>query len=101
MSAERRRELALMRTVGFSHATLAVMVLVENAALLVAGVLAGLLSRSCDRAGDSQNASSIPWSSLMLTVGAVVVVGMLAGLAAVVPTLRARSTRAHVMGSSI
>ena len=83
--------MALMRTVG-SHATLAVMVLVENAALLVAGVLAGLLSRSCDRACDSQNARQ----SVVFAYAhrqPVVVVGMLAGLAAVVPTLRARSSR--------
>lgn len=87
---ERRRELALMRTVGFSHAALAVMVLIENAALLIAGVIAGLLSAALAIAPVIlKNASSIPWSSLTLTVGAVVVVGMLAGLAAVVPTLRA------------
>ncbi|MDO8632388.1 MAG: FtsX-like permease family protein [Phycisphaerales bacterium] len=87
---ERRRELALMRTVGFSHAALTVMVLVENAVLLVAGVIAGLLSAALAIAPVIlKNASSIPWPSLALTVGAVVVVGMLAGLAAVVPTLRA------------
>ncbi len=87
---ERRRELALMRTVGFSHAALALMVLVENAALLIAGVIAGLISAGVAIAPTVlRNASTIPWASLSLTIGAVLVIGMAAGVAAVVPTLRA------------
>jgi len=87
---ERRRELALMRTVGFSRAALAVMVLVENAALLVAGVLAGLLSALFAIAPVIlKGASTIPFASLALTVSAVLAVGMSAGVAAVVSTLRA------------
>ena len=87
---ERRGELALMRALGFTNAALALIVLVENLVLLSVGLLAGALSavlailpHIASRAGE------LPWLSLGLTLVAVFVTGSLAGLIAVVPTVRA------------
>ncbi len=87
---ERRAELALMRALGFTHVALALIVLVENLVLLSVGLLAGtasavlaILPHIASRAGE------LPWLSLGLTLAAVFVTGSVAGLIAVVPTVRA------------
>lgn len=88
---ERRSELALMQALGFSRAALVWLVLSENAVLVAAGLVAGLLSAGLAIAPHAASrAEQIPWSSLLLTFAAVFAAGMLAGLAALIPALRAR-----------
>lgn len=86
---ERRGELALMRSLGFRPWSLAWMVLVENAALLLTGLAIGVLSASLAVVPHlSSKASAIPWLSLGLTLGGVLVTGMSACVVAVVSALR-------------
>lgn len=86
---ERRGELGLMRAVGFSHAALARIILVENAALVLAGALIGSLSAMLAVAPNvASNAAAIPWRSIMFLIVAVVVVGVVAGSAALGPAIR-------------
>ena len=88
---ERRSELALMQALGFSRGALVWLVLSENAVLVAAGLAAGLLSAGLAIAPHAASrAGLIPWSSLLLTFAAVFAAGMLAGLAALIPALRAR-----------
>lgn len=86
---ERRRELALLRAVGFRRRLLAAMVTLENAILLVAGLACGVVSAAVAVLPHfwSGNAS-IPWVSLAATLGLVLAVGLLAGLTAVRSALR-------------
>jgi len=87
---ERRSELALMQALGFSRGALIWLVLSENAALVAAGLIAGLLSAGLVVAPHAASrAESIPWPSLVLTFAAVFAAGMLAGLVALIPALRA------------
>ncbi|GJQ25337.1 MAG: ABC transporter permease [Phycisphaerae bacterium] len=69
---ERRRELALLRAVGMSRVKLRFLVLVENAALLAAGLLIGIAASAVavgpQLAGSSQQASDAPWNQLALTL---------------------------------
>jgi ABC-type antimicrobial peptide transport system permease subunit len=87
---ERRRELALMRAVGFRRGQLAGMVLMENAVLLLGGLGAGCLAAIVailpHLLTDSAN---IPLPTLAIILAIVLIVGMAAGLAAVRATLRA------------
>ncbi len=82
---ERRGELALLRATGFRRRRLAQMVMLENTALLIAGLgtgaiaaLVALLPHLVLLGG-----ARIPWLSLAATLGTVLVVGLLAGLIAV------------------
>jgi hypothetical protein len=87
---ERRGELALMRAVGFAPSSLGWMVLLENAALVVAGLLVGTASAIVAVSPHiAQRPDALPWASVGLILAAVFVVAMLSGLLAVVPTLRA------------
>lgn len=87
---ERRGELALMRSVGLSEASLTRMVLIELAALLVAGLAAGTLSALLAIAPHAaESPQDVPWGGLSLTLAAVLATGMIAGAAALIPTLRA------------
>ena len=88
---ERRGELALMRATGFRRRRLAQMVMLENSALLVAGLgtgaiaaLVALLPHLLLLGG-----AKIPWLSLAVTLATVLVVGLLAGLIAVRSVLSA------------
>jgi len=86
---ERRRELALLRAVGFRRRMLAGMVTLENAMLLVAGLACGVLSAAIAVLPHFWSGSaSIPWGSLAGTLGLVLAVGLLAGLTAVRSALR-------------
>ena len=86
---ERRAELALMRAVGFGRAGLAIMVLTENAALLLLGLFIGtfcallaMLPNISGRAGD------VPWLSgggLLLLVFAV---GIVSASLAIIEAIR-------------
>ncbi len=86
---ERRSELALMRAIGFSKMMLAVMVLAENAWLLLLGLSIGtvcaliamtpqILSRGAD----------VPWGSGAALLLGVFITGMLAALLAVTEAVR-------------
>ena len=87
---ERRRELALMRAVGYDGRHLSLMVLAENALLLLAGLAAGagcaivaIAPAWLERGG------GVPLVSLGALLGAVVVTGFGASLAATVAAVRA------------
>ena len=87
---ERRGELALLRTVGFSRAALAVIVLSENAFLVVAGLVTGVVSAAVVALPQVlQRGAPLPLASLLLMFAAILLAGLLAGLAALIPTLRA------------
>jgi putative ABC transport system permease protein len=86
---ERRGELALLRALGLSKNTLGKMVLSENLALLIGGLLIGLFSALAAVAPHIlSQPTTIPWASLTLTLLGVLVAGLLAGLLAVVSTTR-------------
>lgn len=86
---ERRGELATLRAFGFRRSALAWMVVAENGFLLLLGVAIGTLSAL---AAVSPNlvsgGAAVPWLSLAATLGAVILVGMLASAAAVRLALR-------------
>ena len=87
---ERRSELALLQALGFSPAALGWMVLLENGFLVTAGLLAGLLSAGLVVAPHViTQATPLPWLSLLIMFVSVFVTGMLAGLIALIPALRA------------
>ncbi len=87
---ERRGELALLRTLGFSRAALGTLVLSENAFLVGAGLLAGLGSAAVVVAPHVvMRAAPVPWGSLLGTFAAVFVAGLLAGVLALASALRA------------
>lgn len=77
---ERRREFALLRAVGYRRYTIGGLVLLENFTLVVWGLFAGVaaaalavLPRVWSAPGD------IPWLSVALLLGLVLVAGVLAG----------------------
>lgn len=87
---ERRGELALLRAVGYSRRALGGMILVENAALVGAGLLLGVGPALVAIAPQlAQRAADVSWSSLLGVVAGVLVVALGAGAAALAPTLRA------------
>ena len=78
---ERRSELALLRAVGFFNSRLVVLVLVENAFLLIWGLLAGTISALVAMAPHLVTiGADVPWETVAAILGAVAVVGMLAAL---------------------
>ncbi len=86
---ERRGELATLRAFGFRRAFLARMVLAENAFLLAIGTLIGSASALLAIAPRFALAAvELPWGALLPTLAAVLVVGMLASLVAVIGALR-------------
>lgn len=86
---ERQGELATLRAFGFRRLTLAWMVMMENAILLVLGLLIGTVSAVAAISPHLWGASGVfPWQSLSLTLLAALLVGLSAGTAAVVVTLR-------------
>ncbi len=87
---ERRRELALLRAAGFRRSRLAQLVMLENAALLVAGLATGALAALLVLLPQLlAGGAGIPWLSLAATLAIVLAVGLLAGLSAVQATVRA------------
>jgi putative ABC transport system permease protein len=87
---ERRGELALLRAAGFRRRKLAIMVMIENALLLAAGLGIGVLAALVAVLPHMlYRTAAIPWKSLTLTLAAVLLVGLLSGLAAVRAVLRA------------
>jgi hypothetical protein len=99
---ERRRELALLRAVGYSRANFAVMIVAENALLLVSGLLIGALCAALAVApalfARVGGATSSPRLTLVVLLLAILVAGFLASLVATTAALRApllRSLRAE------
>ncbi len=87
---ERRRELALLRATGFRRRRLALLVTLENAALLVGGVAIGAIAAMVVLLPHIiAGGAGIPWWSLAATLVLVLVVGLLAGFAAVQAAVRA------------
>jgi hypothetical protein len=81
---ERRRELALMRAMGFRRRTLAGLVTLENAVLLGGGLACGILAAVVAVLPHLLGGgASIPWAGLAATLFLVFTVGLLAGLSAV------------------
>lgn len=86
---ERRGELATLRAFGFRRATLALMVVAENGFLLAFGILIGSVSALIAVAPHVfADAGGVPWVSLLSTLTAVFLVGMLASVVAVSSALR-------------
>jgi ABC-type antimicrobial peptide transport system permease subunit len=98
---ERRRELALLRAVGYSRAAFAVMIVAENALLLVSGLLIGSLCAALAVAPalfSRVGGSTSPRLTLAALLLAILAAGFLASLAATAAALRApllRSLRAE------
>lgn len=86
---ERRGELATLRAFGYSRATLAVLVVIENALLLCIGIgigsLAGLVAVGPHLL---ESGNEVPWVALGLTLSQVFAAGLLASVVAVFSTLK-------------
>ncbi|MHB8903022.1 MAG: FtsX-like permease family protein, partial [Thermoguttaceae bacterium] len=87
---ERRRELALLRAVGFRPSALGWLVLLENSLLLLAGLGCGILAATVAVLPHLlAGTAAVPVQSLALMLLAILSVGLLASLLAVRATLRA------------
>lgn len=87
---ERRGELALLRAAGFRRAMLSWLVVLENLLLLVTGVAVGSLSALVAVLPHLMGGgASIPWTSLAVILGMVLVIGLVASLAPVRALARA------------
>jgi putative ABC transport system permease protein len=81
---ERRAELALMQAVGFRRRRLAAMVMWEHALLLDVGLaLGGLAALVAVWPHLAGGAAAVPWMTTLVTLAAVLAVGLVAGLVAV------------------
>src|SRR5262249_29714676 len=86
---ERRRELALMRAVGYTRLHLAVIVLAENLWLLVRGLLIGTCCALVAIAPSfSRGGRHLPVLSMTLLITTVLVVGLLGSVMATAAALR-------------
>jgi hypothetical protein len=86
---ERRRELALLRAVGYRPRNLAVMVLAENLFLLVVGLSTGAVCAAVAVApAASIRGGHLPVMSMGVLLALVLATGMLASLVATVAALR-------------
>ncbi|HEX8145611.1 MAG TPA: ABC transporter permease [Pyrinomonadaceae bacterium] len=87
---ERRRELALLRAVGYDRRHFGLMIVAENALLLACGLLTGTLCALLAIAPVvSARGGRLPFASLGLLLAAVVVAGLAASLVATAAALRA------------
>jgi ABC-type antimicrobial peptide transport system permease subunit len=88
--AQRRRELALLRATGFTPAALAWMVLLETGALLLLGLASGVVAALVAVLPHLiYGGAAIPWLSLGAILVLVALAGLAAGLIAVRATLAA------------
>ena len=77
---ERKRELGLMRAVGFPLPRLSHLVLLENAWLLLGGLGTGIGAALLTTVPHwLMGAASVPWLTLALMFAAILIVGFLAG----------------------
>jgi ABC-type antimicrobial peptide transport system permease subunit len=87
---ERRKELALMRAVGFRGIRLGEMVLLENLLLLLAGLASGTIAALASVVPHMfLGGARVPLLDLGIMLGIVLVVGVVTGLVAVRATLKA------------
>jgi hypothetical protein len=87
---ERRRELALLRAVGYNRRHFALMIVAENALLLACGLLTGTLCALLAIAPVvASRGGRLPLASLGLLLAAVVVSGLAASLVATAAAVRA------------
>lgn len=87
---ERRGELALLRALGYRRVALGLLVLAENGSLLVLGVGVGTAAALVAVAPHLiAGTGAVPWMRLAGFLGLVLAVGLAAGAAAVMMTLRA------------
>ena len=87
---ERRKELALLRAVGFRKVRLGEMVLLENLVLLLGGLATGTLAALFSVLPHMLlGGAHVPLAELAVMLGAVLVVGIVTGLWAVRATLQA------------
>jgi len=90
---ERRRELALLRAVGYDARRISIMIVAEAAFVLGAGLLSGTLSAAVAVAPAwLQRSGTLPGVGLALLLGGVAVAGLLASVAA---------TRAAIRGNML
>ncbi len=76
---ERRAEFALMLATGFTEANLTRLVLVENAGLLMTGMLVGTITALISVAPHLASAqAAVNWAALLVVLGAVLAVGLVA-----------------------
>ncbi|MEO2018546.1 MAG: ABC transporter permease [Fuerstiella sp.] len=81
---ERRREIALMRAVGFTTFRVSRLVLYENCVLLLWGILLGAASALLAMLPHLRSTGAdLPWQPLLVTLGGVAVVGSMAAMFAV------------------
>jgi hypothetical protein len=86
---ERRRELALLRAVGYNRAHFGLMIVAENALLLACGLLTGALSALPAIAPVvAARGGRLPFASLGMLLAAVVASGLAASLLATAAALR-------------
>ncbi|QDU22283.1 FtsX-like permease family protein [Urbifossiella limnaea] len=85
---ERVGELALLRAVGYRPRALQVLVLSENAFLLLLGLAAGVLAALASVAPHVAGGASVPWGRLALMLGGVLVAGFSVAAAATAGILR-------------
>lgn len=88
--AERRRELALLRAVGFRAGLIGALVLMENLALVLAGLAAGFAAALFALVPAlSAGGGRAPWPAMLGLPGAALLVTLVACLLALRPALRA------------
>jgi ABC-type antimicrobial peptide transport system permease subunit len=81
---ERRREIALMRAVGFTTARVSRLILSENSVLLFWGILLGTAAALLAMLPHLRSTGAdLPWQPLLVTLLAVAIVGSLASVFAV------------------
>jgi putative ABC transport system permease protein len=85
---ERVGELALLRAVGYRPRALQVLVLSENAFLLLLGLAAGVLAALASVAPHVVEGASVPWLRLAVMLGGVLVVGFCVAAGATAGILR-------------
>lgn len=87
---ERRKELAMLRAIGFRSGRLAAMVLLENLLLLCGGLVTGLIAALIAVLPHFLlGGARPPWLDLGVMLSAILLIGCLVGLIAVRATLRA------------
>ena len=87
---ERRRELAMLRAVGFRRTSISSLILLETAVQLICGLAIGTVAGGLALLPYVLDTSlHLPWSSLALTLATVLVIGMSSAALGVLAALRA------------
>jgi ABC-type antimicrobial peptide transport system permease subunit len=87
---ERRGELALMRAAGFRSGRLLAMVMLENVLLLLGGLIVGGIAAAIALVPQwLPREATVPWHTLSVLLGAIAIIGLVAGWFATRSALRA------------